>query len=111
MGFSSKGGCTVRSRQVVDEYLSFLQIEKGLSSNSVQAYATDLRQFMGFLQENDLAWTEVETEDVEEFLHKLAVRSISPRTRARKISALRSFFDYLVDEQLLQHNPCAYISS
>lgn len=99
------------SQRVLEEYLSFLRIEKGLSNNSVQAYSTDLHQFWRFLASKNLSWTDVEADLVTRFLNELASRSVSPRTRARKVSALRSFFDYLVDEQILENNPCAYISA
>ncbi|NMB02646.1 MAG: site-specific tyrosine recombinase XerD [Firmicutes bacterium] len=97
--------------RILEEYSSFLRIEKGLSENSVQAYLTDLRQFWKFMIKSSLQLSDVEQQHVARYLSELDKKSISPRSRARKVSALRGFFDYLVDEQVLENNPCAYIES
>ncbi len=97
--------------RVFDEYCAFLRIEKGLSANTVQAYSNDLRQFQGFLRQENLSLQDVAQADVMRYVKALEGASIAARSRARKVSALRSFFDYLVDEQVVEHNPCAYLSA
>lgn len=97
--------------QMLEEYLAYLQVEKGLTSNSVQAYASDLRQFRTFLKNQGLEWIDVETQHVILYVETLEQHDLAPRTRARKLAALRSFYDYLVDEQQLEQNPCAYLPS
>lgn len=97
--------------RVFDEYYSFLRIEKGLSANTVQAYSNDLRQFQRFLGNEKLALQEVTATDVTRYVKALEEQSIAARSRARKVSALRSFFDYLVEEQVVQDNPCAYLAA
>ncbi|HBN97287.1 MAG TPA: site-specific tyrosine recombinase XerD [Firmicutes bacterium] len=96
---------------IFDEYYAFLRIEKGLSDNTVGAYSNDLRQFRKFLARENLSPHEVEARDVALFVQDLEGQGIAPRSRARKVSALRSFFDYLVEEQIVQNNPCAYMSA
>ncbi|NLL43414.1 MAG: site-specific tyrosine recombinase XerD [Firmicutes bacterium] len=93
---------------IFDAYYSFLRIEKGLAENTVRAYSTDLRQFQKFLAKRELSLTEVEPQDIAAYLKELEGQSIGARSRARKISALRNFFDYLADEQVVTSNPCAY---
>ncbi|NLO65581.1 MAG: site-specific integrase, partial [Firmicutes bacterium] len=66
--------------QVLDEYLAFLQIEKGLSPNSVNAYGSDLRQFGAFLKKNALAWSAVTVENIEAYLSVLENQKLSART-------------------------------
>lgn len=97
--------------QVLEEFLSYLRVEKGLANNSVQAYASDLNQFRRLLVNHGIVWSEVKAEHVEMFLHQLEGQGLAPRTRARKVAALRSFFDYLVDEDVVGANPCAYLAS
>lgn len=97
--------------QILDEFLAYLQIEKGLATNSVQAYASDLRQFRTFLKKQQLEWTEVESQHIVFYIRELEQDNLAPRTRARKLAALRSFYDYLVEEQQLTDNPCAYLPS
>ena len=93
-----------------DAYCSFLRIEKGLSENTVDAYSADLRQFRKFLAKYKLSLADVDVQDIALYLKELEGQSIAPRSRARKISSLRSFFDYLVDEQAVANNPCAYVA-
>lgn len=97
--------------KILNQYSSFLRIERGLSENSVQAYLSDLKQFREFLVAENMKLDEVEQKHITLYLHRLDENSISPRSRARKVSALRSFFDYLVDEGIVKENPCAYIES
>lgn len=97
--------------RILDEYYAFLRIERGLSANTVQAYSSDLRQFQHFLLREGLVLQEVEPTDVMRYVKALEEESITARSRARKVSALRSFFDYLVAEQVVQNNPCAYLSA
>lgn len=97
--------------QPFDAYYSFLRVEKGLSENTVQAYSHDLRQFREFLIQRQLSLAEVQGEHVALYIKVLEENSIGARSRARKISALRSFFGYLLDEQIVGSNPCAYLSA
>ena len=97
--------------QVLDEYLAFLQIEKGLSPNSVNAYGSDLRQFGAFLKKNALAWSAVTVENIEAYLSVLENQKLSARAKARKVASLRSFYNYLQGEGKIDHNPCAYLPS
>ncbi|MCK9526350.1 MAG: site-specific tyrosine recombinase XerD [Limnochordia bacterium] len=99
------------SSQVFDDYYSYLSIEKGLSANTVQAYVSDLRQFREFLGKEALSLDDVKPPHIALYLKELERASIKARSRARKVSALRSFFDYLVDEQVVLHNPCAYLTA
>lgn len=95
--------------RILAEYSAYLRIEKGLSDNTVQAYLGDLRQFQAFLQGRDLTFFQAGAEDISLFLNQLAAQELAPRSRARKTSALKNFYDYLVDEGLAKDNPCAYI--
>lgn len=97
--------------RVLQQYSAFLKIEKGLSDNTVQAYLGDLRQFLSFVKEKELTLSQVEAEELSQFLTELDAQSCSPRTRARKVSALRSFFDYLTDEGITQTNPCSQLAA
>ncbi|NMB20998.1 MAG: site-specific tyrosine recombinase XerD [Firmicutes bacterium] len=97
--------------QVFDDYYSYLSIEKGLADNTVQAYSNDLSQFREFLRKEGLALENVEPQHITKYVKELEGQSIKARSRARKISALRSFFDYLVDEEVVENNPCAYLAT
>jgi len=104
-----KGGARVNWQRTLAEYAAFLQVEKGLAKNTVQAYLSDLRQFKAFLSERGLALAEVDADEVGFYLNHLAAQELSARSRARKVSALRNFFAFLVEEERVEENPCAYL--
>jgi len=99
----------VNWQRTLAEYAAFLQVEKGLAKNTVQAYLSDLRQFKAFLSERGLALAEVDADEVGFYLNHLAAQELSARSRARKVSALRNFFAFLVEEERVEENPCAYL--
>ena len=85
----------------LDDYNYYLRMERAMSQNTVASYCSDIEQFLAYY-EGDLSLAK--SEDIEEFL---ASRSdISKRSQARLMSALRSFFKWLVLEGVIQGNPC-----
>src|SRR5947209_10316011 len=90
--------------------LAFLQeLEGGNKSTlTLTAYKTDLMQFFQWLAENDVTVTTpslVTRGDVNEYLAYLSSQGRSGVTRARKLAALKSFFTYLKDEQMITASP------
>ena len=92
-------------------YLEYLAVEKGLASNTIQSYARDLRSFLGFLKREKLAWTAAREEDLVRFVHAESRAGLSARSMARRISALRSFFRFLVLSGFLKKNPTSQLTS
>ncbi len=91
-------------------FFSYLIVDKGLSRLTIASYASDLRGFAAFLtrqQKRSLA--ALTHSDMMEFLQHLDSKQLSPRTRSRKISCLKSFFCFLTEQGLIQFNPTAYI--
>lgn len=95
-----KGGNFLATSQTIEEYLSYIRVEKGLAANSVQAYRSDLRQFRVFLASEGIEWSQVQPVQITTYLENIERSALAPRTRARKLAALRNFFDYLVEERL-----------
>lgn len=90
----------------IDEYLDHLATERGLARNSVEAYANDLRRFLGAMgatQSRSAAL--VERSDLVTFLEGLEGEGLSPASRARCLSAVRGFFKHLVREGRLSSTP------
>lgn len=87
-------------------YVSFLRIERGLSPNTVASYSSDLKRFFASSGTGPL---EVSAGTVTDFLSESG--TLSKRSQARLLSALRSFFDYLVMEGERKDNPCDSVDS
>jgi integrase/recombinase XerD len=87
----------------VEEYINHLVIERGLSRNSVEAYSHDLCRFFSWIELK--APESVTPEDLREHMVWLRDRGISARSVARVMSAIRGFFRYLVEEEIIEADP------
>lgn len=94
-----------------ESFLAYLANERRYSSHTITAYRTDLEQFFNYaLKEYDIALpTDVTVELVREWVLFLMTQKQSPFSVNRKLSALRSFFRYLLRNGLMQANPLQYI--
>lgn len=94
---------------VLDEhivgYKRYLMLEKGLSSNSIEAYMTDLDKLNLFLKNKDLNVKSVQYNDLQEFIAELYEKKIKARSIARIISGTKSFFKYLNVINLISNDP------
>lgn len=88
-------------------FIAYLTLEKGLSANSIEAYHRDVKRLATFMfQELGIASpVTVHTHDVESFLEVLNQVEISRRSQARMLSGVRSFYQYLIIEDVLQADP------
>ena len=116
---------------LVLDFLAYLEFERGLSRNTLEAYRSDLLQFGRFLESRGLSAVDVEARDVSDFLTGLAVgsggdgvaepngsggdvaaiRPASPATVHRKAACLRSFFRHLRREDVRQSDPTSSLSA
>ena len=93
-------------------FISSLSVEKGFSPNTLDAYKNDLNQFVAFLRKkaakedkHQLTWENVDRSSVLDYMVSLRERSYAPATMARKVAAIKSFFNFLVSEGTLKKNP------
>lgn len=85
---------------MVREYGSYLEIERAMSSNTVSSYLSDVSLFLEYVAK---APEEITPDDIVSYF---AARTMAKRTQARTLSALRSFFNYLILEEYIKDNPC-----
>jgi len=99
-------------KEAITDYQYFLKIERGLSANSVAAYAQDIKKLTSFLAELDLSVSPLHIDEtvIERFVYSSA-KKMAPRSQARMISGLRNFFDYLIFEDLRKENPTDLLES
>lgn len=93
-------------QNAIRDYQLYLKIERGLAQNTIDSYSRDLEKLTLFLTENEIDFTPISIDavTVKEFNYAIA-KKINPRSQARIISGLRSFFDYLVFEDYRETNP------
>ena len=99
-------------KQALQDYQHYLKIERGLSKNSIQNYTLDVEKLMLFLETLDLAETPINIpkEIVQQFIYEVA-KTVNPRSQARIISGLKSFFNYMVFEGYRKDNPMDLVES
>ena len=100
-----------RFEHLVLDFLAYLEFERGLSRNTLDAYRTDLFQFGRFLEEREVTALEAQPSDVASFLEALARRNASPATIHRKSACLRSFYRHLRRDGLRDTDPTATLSA
>jgi integrase/recombinase XerD len=105
-----------RHEHLMLDFLAYLEFERGLSRNTLEAYRGDLLQFGRFLEERGRSAVDADTVDVGDFLTRLATgdakhRPSSPATIHRKSACLRSFYRHLRREGLRDSDPTAGLSA
>ncbi|WP_157067475.1 tyrosine-type recombinase/integrase [Desulfosarcina cetonica] len=94
----------------MDQYLTFLAIEKGLSEKTITAYSADLIRFGEYLKERNVAdVSAIDTAVLLRYLIALREAGLSARSRARHLVSLRGFFKYLAQERIIDQNPAQQI--
>ena len=93
----------------ITEFVSFLKIEKGLSSNSIIAYQNDVEKLASYCQEQKINIKEVEYTHLKSFVTELYDLGLSARSQARIISGIKQFFSYLLLENLITQDPSSLL--
>ena len=99
-------------KQAILDYNHYLNIERGLSENTIDNYIRDVKKFVAFLEKKEVSSLPIQiTEEfIQEFVYDIS-KKISPRSQARIISGLRSFFEYLIFENYRESNPTDLIEA
>lgn len=97
----------------VDEFLDYLAAEKGYSGNTLAAYRNDLNQFTQRLsaEAGVTSWTEVNQSQIVDYILYMKELEYASSTVARKVAAIKSFFHYLRDEDIVKNDPTLALES
>lgn len=96
----------------IKSYQSYLKIERGMSKNTIENYSFDIERLCLYLEQNAIAVSPIAIDDnlVQQFVYAISSQ-VNPRSQARIISGLKSFFNYLVFEDFRVDNPLELIES
>ena len=96
----------------LDLYLDYLTVEKGLAANTRASYSADLLKFLNYLKDHGIDdWSQVHFPEIMAFLSRTQEQGLAPRSRARLLSAMRSFFKFMVRDSHLKKSPVANLTS
>ncbi|AIF66708.1 tyrosine recombinase XerD subunit [Terribacillus saccharophilus] len=99
-------------QEALDDFIHYLQIERGLSENTLQSYARDLRTYARYLQENEVQeWAHVTRAKLTAYLRWLHDDGKSAATIARTLSSIRLFHQFLLREYGLKEDPSIHIDT
>ena len=96
----------------INNFKTYLKIERGLSDNSIVSYENDINKLSNFLLDKNksISPIKVSPDIIKEFIYSIS-KSINPASQSRIISGLRSFFEYLIFEKYIKTNPLSLIES
>jgi integrase/recombinase XerD len=104
-------------KEAVDNFLDYLAVEKGFSTNTIVAYRNDLHQLASFIEEEAAKrgaippWAAFDRQAMMSYLLELKGRGYAAATVARKVAAVKSFFGFMVAEGIMKENPTEGVAS
>ncbi len=95
------------NKDILDEYLVYLGYERGLSKNTIESYKRDIIKFFNIIKKD---YKEIKENDISDYMMKIISEGISYRSLSRNISALKSFYKYLIYSGKLKDYPLSFIN-
>ena len=102
---------TEKTDKILVKYKQYLKLEKSLSDNTVDAYLTDLDKLLAYLTLENINILDVRLENLEDFSAGLHDIGIHPRSQARILSGIRSFYRFLIMEDYLESDTTELLES
>jgi integrase/recombinase XerC len=101
-------------RESIEQYLTYLKVERDASAHTLRNYRVDLEQFLAYLQERGAGVRDPDPGTVDElavrgFMVRMYGKELSPSSQARKLAALRSFFRFLCRDGRMAANPAELV--
>ena len=97
---------------LLDSFLSFLVVEKGLSENTLESYGRDLKKFLLFIESRGITSArEIRYSDILDFLTHSREEGLTATTIVRSMVSVKQFFKYLLSEKVLSEDPTAHIKT
>lgn len=98
-------------KALMKQYAAYLGVQKGLTANTVEFYADDVQKLLGYLETGDIGLDQVDEAVLHNFVCTLQDIGIAPRSQARIISGIKSFFRFLKIEGRIEKNPTLLLES
>jgi len=97
---------------LLDSFLSYLVVEKGLSENTLESYGRDLKKFLLFINSRGITSArEIKYGDILDFMTRSREEGLNATTIVRSMVSVKQFFKYLLSEKVLSEDPTAHIKT
>lgn len=110
-GGAGKPASTVQAERLLRAYAGHLKLERGLSQNTIDAYTADISRLLQTMADDGADPTSADTEYLHGYVADLTALHLSPRSIARIVSAMRSFFRWLVSDGRRSDNPTVLLET
>jgi integrase/recombinase XerD len=98
--------------RVLKDFINYLSVEKGLAANTLESYQRDLKKYLRFLKRQHITrFEDTSRKTISQFLLEEKEKGLAPSTLTRNLAAIRSFYNFLLQEQVVQKNPAAETES
>jgi integrase/recombinase XerD len=98
--------------QLLDEFLNYLVVERGLSKNTLESYSRDLNKYINYLEKKGISdIKETSSLDIMSFISTLKESGLATKTTARNLVAIKMFYRFLFNERYIKENPAIKIDS
>lgn len=97
--------------ELIERFIVYLTLERGLSHNTVLAYRRDLSALLAYADQAGRALPELDTSDLQRFLRRRKEEGLSHRSLRRAISALRTFYRFLAQEEVIAKSPAEQLEA
>lgn len=96
---------------IISKYKTYLLLEKSLSNNTLDAYIRDLKKLLNYMDQNALSFESISLSDLQNFISELYSKEISPKSIARIVSGIKSFFNFLILDEYIEINPAELLEA
>ncbi len=91
--------------QFLEQFLEMMLAERGIATNSLISYKRDLLDLQHFINKKNLSELTIKNENISDFIQQLSKNNISPRSINRKLSTIKIYYNFLISESYIKHNP------
>lgn len=98
-------------KKELNDFISYIVIEKGLSKNTALAYKSDINKLLKYSQKKEIPIEKFEHHDITDFLWEIKTEGLKPRSIYRITESIRQFYKYLNAENLTENNPTLHIAA
>jgi len=99
------------SQQILNDFISYITVEKGLAKNTALAYRADIAKFLEFSDKKQTPIGNFTHNDITDFLWSIKSKGLKPRSLYRMMESLRQLYKYLNAENILENDPTSYITT
>ena len=99
-------------KELIQQFLDYLSVERGLAPNTIESYGRDLRAFLDFFEKRGIKSIDATThKDIAEFMWSEKEKGLSPNSISRALVAIKVFYRFLLKEQVIKQDPTSILDS